>query len=99
MNAIQPLNFGYGIHLDGATNSKVINCTATANQVGFFNNIGAPQNTFLGDVAENNSSEDYSPGIPQGPTSNVVTFTKSTGAFSGPGVTPPTSWSNIEIKP
>ncbi len=59
----------------------------------------APKNSFFGNRAENNSTLAYSSEIPQGPTSNVVTFTKSTAAFSGPGVTPPNRWSNIQIVP
>ena len=71
------------------------NCIAKNNKIGFSQRDGF-LNTFIGNTAEGNTPN-YDTGIPQGLTSNVVTFTKATGVFSGPGVVPPTAWSNLSI--
>ena len=83
---------GYGVRLNGATASEVVDCTAIANAVGFFNNIGAPFNSFFGNRAENNSIDDYQ-NIPAG---NTVVFDKATATFVP---TPPNRWSNVRIFP
>ncbi len=92
ITAVLPASFGVGVRLNGATTSQVANCTAIANQYGFFNNTGLPQNAFFGNTAEANSTANYSAGI----INNQSTFTKSTGVFLP---TPPSSWTNIAVLP
>lgn len=91
---------GYGFKLGNlldatvalsAVDCVVQKCVAIDNEVGF-SQTTTSLNTFLSNVAELSVTP-----YENIPTGNIVTFTKATGAFSGPGVIPPTYWSNLIV--
>ncbi len=88
-NNLSTHSTGYGVRLDGAIDSQVVDSTAIGNTVGFSNT--APDNSFFGNRADDNGTNYQIPGG----NNNVVTFTKSTALFSST----PSRWSNISIVP